>query len=80
MGFTWFYWVLLGFTRFREVLLGSIGFYLFFSEFRVVSPGFTGFYWVLLGFTGFYWVLLGFTGFPRPLFRNGGGVLWEPRR
>ena len=55
--FTWFYWVLMDFTRFHRDLTG----------FYWVLLGFTGillgYYWVLLGFTWFYLVLLGFTGF-----------------
>ena len=48
MGFTGFYWVLLGLNGFEWVSLGLNGFYW-------VLLGFTGFYWVLLDFIGFYW-------------------------
>ncbi len=67
LGFTRFFWVLLGFTGFHRVLLGFTRFFLVFLSFTgfyQVLPGFTGFYWVLLGFSWFFWVLPGFTGFP----------------
>ena len=57
MGFTGFYWVLLGLTGFYWVLLGFTGFYW-------VLLGFTGFQWVSLGFTGFFIEIeWGFVGF-----------------
>ena len=43
LGFTRFFWVLLGFTGFHRVLLG-------FTRFFLVFLGFTGFYRVLPGF------------------------------
>jgi len=72
MSFMTFYWVLLGFTGFYRVFLGSadsqtmtiarnaIGSFLpRIDQLQWASAGFTGFYWVLLGFTGFYRVFLG---------------------
>ena len=53
LGFTGFYWVLLGFY---VVLLGFTGFYLVVLGFIGVNAGLRGFYPVLLGFTEFYWV------------------------
>ena len=47
MGSTMFYWVLLIFIGFLQVLL-------VYTEFLI------GFDWVLLGFTGFYGVFIGF--------------------
>ena len=63
LGFTGFYWVLLGFLQLNGVLLGFIGFHWVLLGFTEFLPGFTWFYWILLGFTGFSSVELGFTGF-----------------
>ena len=63
LGFTGFYWVLLGFLQLNGVLLGFIGFHWVLLGFTEFLPGFTWFYWILLGFTGFSSVELGYTGF-----------------
>ncbi len=56
MGFTGFYWVLLGYTVSYGISSSFIGFYW-------VSLGFIGFYRVLLGFAKFNCVLPGSTVF-----------------
>ena len=63
LGFTGFYLVLLSFTEFYWVLLGFIGFYLVLPSFTGLCCDLLGFTGFLLGYTRFYWVLLGFTGF-----------------
>ena len=52
-----FYWVLMCFTGFYWVVLGSA------TSLKLgVLPSFTGFYCVLLGSYVFYWFLLGYIG------------------
>ena len=66
-GFTWFYWLLLGFHCVRlclnQVRLDSVGFSSKFTGFYRVFLIFLLIYQTLLGFPGIYWVLLGFIVF-----------------
>ena len=63
MGFTGFYWVLLGSNEIDDVLTVPGIVFLGFKCLIYVLPGFTGFYWVLLGFTGFFFTFGGTLGF-----------------
>ena len=80
LGFTGFYWVLLGILQLNGVLLGFTEFYwvlLGFTRFYRVFPDFPGLYWVLPSCFGF---LLGFSWF-LPSFRSvwivqGGLIYW----
>ena len=60
-GFTWFNWVLPGFTGFYRVLLFLFRVQLGFIRINRVFMGLTGFYQVLLGFTRFHLALPGST-------------------
>ena len=63
MGYTRFYWVLLGFTGFQWFLSSC---YVGIDQFSGVCAdqwGLVWFYRVVIGFNGLYWVSLGFTGF-----------------
>ena len=77
---SWFYWVLLGFAEFYQVLTGFYWvllelnvftefyrFLLSFTEFYRVLPSFTEFYRVLPSFTEFYRILPSFTEFYKVL-------------
>ena len=50
---------LLGFTEFYWVVLGFIGFLLGLNGFKWVLQGFTEYYWALPSWTGFNWVFAG---------------------
>ena len=70
LGFIKCYWVLLGYTRFLLLLLGSAGHYWVIMGFYRVLLGFTGFCLVLLGYTCFLLLLLGSAGYYRVVIVN----------